>query len=694
MSVSQPSKAQQLATHGVRALRDRLRTLAAAGDVHRVEMIYRLLEQGWWEAANPDEHPYVPLCREPALFDGAVVPRQERVAFLQAWVQAYPDSYHAHLMSGACAHIRARQFRGRGFAKEVSAVQWLAATVAAEHAVVHFCEAMRCNPRAAMVYLHMYELSARFTEPGWLVALFAGRSDPDARPEGTEEEWQEAVGTHLMPSGLMPLDDVPAALPPGLPLRAEHDAKDGRLYWVQQATRARPDWLEILTTYAFYRTPRWSGGSHEEIEQFAHGPLCAGLGEPARNAVRWVGAHDYFSAFHEWTLPPPGAESQLRRWQAEFQPWLTMPLPPAQRRSVLELWAHFHGYSLDQPAKAVEIYAQAFAQTPAQIAFESDSWNGHDFLYQCLLHRLAGPPELMRTLFEQAVANNDYAGLLGWAAVAYRFGMWGVAADPARAEVILAACAVRTAEELYGLQTDTLETLLWESGYHEQALYLARGLAERDCATSCACLYNLLREREPDEEPVLSAAVVPFYKPHPHRNQQEAMRWLQRGAELGAPNAEYSFAHQMTVQPAYDLRRPEHYERCKELFFSAARKGLGMGGVRGARVMIAHGGHDEQLDAVNKVLRPYALDDELDAYDRACAMYDLAKAYRDGSSVPQSQHVAKAWITRARELAPDDHWIIKLHAELHGGGSLLGSLRNALRHNRLAPEHYPPGMHD
>ncbi|SMC21405.1 Sel1 repeat-containing protein [Andreprevotia lacus DSM 23236] len=694
MLVSEPSVAQQLADQGLLVLRDRLRVLAAAGDVQRVEKIYQLLEQDWWAAAKPDDRPYEAVCAEGALFDTRQVAGPQRLAFLHAWVQACPESYHAHLMLGIYALRRAQDFRGGDWAQQVSDAQWLAAAVACEHAVVHFCEAMRCNPRAAIAYANMYEIASRFSEPDWLVALFAGSSDPDARPEADEATWQAAAEL-FEPAGLIPLDVVTTELPRGLPLRAEHDADDGALYWVQQAAQARPNWLGIVTSYAFYRTPRW-GGSHEEIEQFAHGPLCAGLNEAERNAVRWMGAHDYFSAFHDWALPEPGAESQIRQWHAQFQPWLTTPLPPAHRRHMLELWACFHGKSLQQPEQAVRIYIEAFSQTPQDLAFGPSSNYGHDFIYQFLRHRQEAPAEFMRALFEQAAGNNNYAALLAWAAVAYRFGMWGVAADPARAEALLDASAQQTADESDGLTTESLEGLLWEAGYHEQALCVARGLAQRDCASSCAYLYTLLRVRDADDDPVPSSAVAaPFYQPQPYRNQHEALRWLERGAELGAPLAEYNFAYHMTEQPEYDLSRPEQYERCKTLFLNAAHKGLHQGWLQLGRVMLTHGNADEQRDAIAKLLRPYALDDDRSTSARAWAMTDLAKAYRDGRGVPKSLHAAKAWITRAQELAPDDGWIGELHGELHGGGSLLGSVFGAFRgSDKLAAEHYPPGMHD
>lgn len=93
----------------------------------------------------------------------------------------------------------------------------------------------------------------------------------------------DAALAHLAEYGVPRLqpDQAPQALPAWLAPRAEHEHEmdQGKDYWLLRALELRPGHMETLTAYAQYLQPRW-GGSYEDIDGLASGPLCETLTKP------------------------------------------------------------------------------------------------------------------------------------------------------------------------------------------------------------------------------------------------------------------------------------------------------------------------------------------------------------------------------------------------------------------------------
>ncbi|WP_268608698.1 DUF4034 domain-containing protein, partial [Escherichia coli] len=129
----------------------------------------------------------------------------------------------------------------------------------------------------------------------------------------------------------------------------------GKDYWLLRALELRPGHLETLTAYAQYLQPRW-GGSYEDIDGLARGPLCETLTEPQRNAIRWIGLWDELSDF------PESEETQaVQTHRQAFESFLQRDLRPEERGEALGRFAHFTSYSLDDHAGARQLHAQSVA---------------------------------------------------------------------------------------------------------------------------------------------------------------------------------------------------------------------------------------------------------------------------------------------------------------------------------------------
>ena len=187
-----------------------------------------------------------------------------------------------------------RRIRGYGWADSVTQDRWLGAALACERAAAALVQAMALSPRPIAACVTMMQMCAHFQEPYWLRQLFLGNAPETITHEDIDEPgMMDAALAHLVELGVPRLtpEQTPDALPSGLAPRAEHEMDQAKDYWLLRALDLRPGHLGALMAYAQYLRPRW-GGSYEDIDGMAGGPLCAALSEPQRNAIRWIGILD------------------------------------------------------------------------------------------------------------------------------------------------------------------------------------------------------------------------------------------------------------------------------------------------------------------------------------------------------------------------------------------------------------------
>lgn len=168
-----------------------------------------------------------------------------------------------------CFH-RACQVQGAG---QRNAARLLAVEQICETATAHLLRAMdRCaQPVAAAI--GMLRISAQLREPGWLIELFQGQPARYRPSAHADVEVQEAAAPLLVKHGLLPLAELPQALPACLSRRVDHENEAPRYYWLRHALVARPGCYEAIQALADYLLPRW-GASFDALELLANGPLC------------------------------------------------------------------------------------------------------------------------------------------------------------------------------------------------------------------------------------------------------------------------------------------------------------------------------------------------------------------------------------------------------------------------------------
>lgn len=275
-----------------------LLTLVQSRAFPELDTYYTDVERQDWFSYDT-QYPYTEAVLSGTLFDYSTVPYPQAADFLQAWIAACPDSYHAHLVLGNFCFGRAADIRGFGWADSVTQDRWIGAALACETAAAALLKAMTLSPRPVAACVTMMQMAAHFKEAYWLRQLFEGNPPETITHDDVEEPGlMDAALAHLAEYGVPRLqpDQAPQSLPAWLAPRAEHEMEQGKDYWLLRALESRPGHLETLIAYARYLQPRW-GGSYEDIDGLASGPLCETLTEPQRNALRWIDLWDELSDF-------------------------------------------------------------------------------------------------------------------------------------------------------------------------------------------------------------------------------------------------------------------------------------------------------------------------------------------------------------------------------------------------------------
>nr|WP_275261045.1 DUF4034 domain-containing protein [Achromobacter insuavis] len=168
------------------AVRSHSRALVQARAFPRIDAYYADLEQQDWSLPASQISAYSEAVLSGTLFDYSTVPYPQAADFLQAWIAACPDSYHAHLVLGNFCFGRAADIRGFGWADSVTQDRWIGAALACETAAAALLKAMTLSPRpvaACVTMMQMRDADGTATQ-----------RDPLDRPVGRAERFSGIGG--------------------------------------------------------------------------------------------------------------------------------------------------------------------------------------------------------------------------------------------------------------------------------------------------------------------------------------------------------------------------------------------------------------------------------------------------------------------------------------------------------------------
>jgi len=493
------------------------------------------------------------------IFD-PVLASTQTLAQLQAWCEACPGSYHAHLLYGNAWEDAAQRIRSTDCADHVSEAQWAGAQMARDIGLVAYLKAIALHPRPAMALRRVMRLCAYLGEPQWLVDL--ARGEAPTSYEAWRESWEAPVweaGLRLLQDNGGTLPEIPAALPPSLPAREPGEFEDAKTYWLRLTLAARPDNLGVLSDYLYYLYPRW-GGSHEQMAAFIEGPLCATLSAPQRDALRFDKELDYLGL--PAARPDPSNGEEVQAYAQAFERCLELDLMPETRVYGLYLFAD---YLTDLARSVVDgevrwdgarvqlayaLLAQAWTIAPPDLDMTGDRHPRMlDTLGTCLW--FCGTPDthalLPQTLARSVRWGDDPQGPL-LAAVGSHFGLFGIAAGSFDAPALLDQALQRLAASKTGLNITQLGLNLWEYVSHEAGLYLWEECAARGNSDGMMGLYELYGGRPTGAEDRADLAM--------------ARHWQQRAAEAGHPYARNNLADARMQEDA--PLSPEEYRTFKQ----------------------------------------------------------------------------------------------------------------------------------
>ena len=577
-------------------------------------------------------------CSLYTLFDPMETPAlQDKLALLKNWVQACPQSYHAHMLLGELWTEIAGEIRGYGWASTVTSDRWIGARLARDISCIYLLKAITLDDSPGMAYRSLMKIASYLHEPEWLVDLFKGEtplpydipSDPDERAV-----WDAGVD-HLRQYG-GELMSFPKQLPAGLPPREPHEFEDGRLYWLQRAMQINPRDYGTLHTAVYYLYPRWFG-DHEQMAAFINGPLCAALSEAERGGLWWVKEQDILDDYPDLD-DTDDIDAHLRLWKK----LLARPLLPHVRFSVLGSYAKFLGYigcneeSYEQFAIAAEL---------GQASDMAGTYFNPDVLEQLAASVIKdGFPDTRQVLYRltiAAVPRNEDPWQLALAATGHQFGLWGFPRQTEGVDALIArAVELIKAGEGPRYMGYNLPELMWQGHHLKAAEWLANQLARHDETESMLCLRDIYNN-----------ALYPHTPPE-ICNQPLSEQWLRRAAALGLTRAKLSLVRHVLLADGYDVEDRQKFEEARQLLLDILEAG-DESARRDLFYLLTLSGSEEQQTWAHDTLVPFLLHDEDPATQQGLAQY-LAYIYENGKGAPISYALASAWAKRALEFDEND----------------------------------------
>ncbi|OUM24659.1 hypothetical protein B8W72_26190 [Pseudomonas putida] len=595
-----------------------------------------------WRQAPPGEFPsYLAAIEGHMLVDPKNQGDRALSQVIKAWIDACPKAYHPQVVMGMHCFHRACQVQGAG---QRDAARLLAVEQICETATAHLLRAMdRCaQPVAAAI--GMLRISAQLREPGWLIELFQGQPARYRPSAHADVEVQEAAAPLLVKHGLLPLAELPQALPACLSRRVDHENEAPRYYWLRHALVARPGCFEVIQALAVYLLPRW-GASFDALDLLANGPLCEAWDEALRNALRWMAVEERLR------LPPAEQLQAVADWQQLFDAWLQRPLRPRESAVVLAWRGALRSSALQDHAGGMRDFA-------ASLACNADHGDipamGEPF--RCLVglilrDGMADEQQLLRTAIERLCEGRSHAGACAMRATGHRFGLWGLTRSAEQARLWSQVAVTRQrAGQAPGFDVLAVARLLWAANRHEVACYLYERCAELSLPGAALALYELHSGGMGNS-------------PAHYLDDEAAEYWLQRAVEAGSRQAKYNLAC-LRMDGDEDLNERSAMLAVRRLLVDAlgnpqtnARARLHLG------ILLRQFGEAQERSEAVAYLS--SLVEHPDAWIAGRASAELGLAWMQGRGTrKQSRFAAIEWVNRAAALQPGDAAIEDIQAEI------------------------------
>lgn len=646
---------------------------------HQFDVLDRLLEQEhqiWLDGPNL---PYTYSWSINSIVDPAVS-HADILSHLQAWVAAHAESYHAHHLTGQYWENAAARIRTSNGGEYVEDDRWMGAELARDLGVAAYLRASALHQRPALAFSRLFRLTCYLGEPQWLGILLQGGEPLTYAQRQTQVEpelWQAGL-ERLRHEGAQALVELPTALPTALPAREEHEWGEPMHYWLRVTLATRPQDVAIRKACVYFLYPRW-GGSHEVMTQFIDGPLCEALPESERNSLRVTQCWDYIG--YDVLLPDAQDTENVAYCRKTFDWLLTLELDVDERAKVLRQYANF----LSKYARTEEGSEIHWNKVDMQKAYDLmvEAWQvdlpeSHpderalDTLISCV--NFAGIKDsfnLMPKFLERCQAWADSAYETTIAALASKFGFYGIAQGQFDSDALLARCSTLESDVNFGQAA----TNLFESVSEDAGVFLMHEAANWGEASSMATLSDLysghLSRRNGRD-------------PSPYEDQDNAKYWQEKAADAGNEICQYNIAYGLVRDN--ETLTSEQYLRVRELMLGVLHHpNVGRTvWTRAARelssLLLFSDIVEDQQFCLDTVL-PELWNDEDDANRDYAAGY-YAYAFRNGAGVAQNSYLAKVWIDRALEITPDSQYNHDRANEIYQRSGMLGGVRAKMGFNR------------
>ncbi|WP_447738045.1 DUF4034 domain-containing protein [Pseudomonas laurentiana] len=658
--------------------RQAIRELVQASAFVELNRLFDSLEAQWHQAP-PGEFPaYLAAIEGHMLVDLERPGDRALSQVLKAWIEACPKAYHPQVVMGFHCFQRACQVQGSG---QRNAACSLAVEQICETATAHLLCAMDRSAQPVAAAIGMLRISAQLREPGWLIELFLGqpaRFRPNAH---ADVEVQEAAAPLLVKHGILPLVELPQALPSCLGARVDHEKEGPRYYWLRHALAARPGCFEAIQALAVYLLPRW-GGSADALEVLVSGPLCEPWDEALRNAVRWMAIEDRL------VLPRAHQSRAAAAWQQCFDAWAQRPLRPREQAVLLAWRGALRSTTPHAPAGALGDFV-ACLECYADQGFISAMGEPLRCLAGLILvGAVLDECQAFRITLERLSAGHSHAAACALRAVGHRFGLWGLprSAEQARAWSQIAVKR-QCAGEAPGFAVLDVARLLWVANRHEAACYLYERCAELNLPGAALGLYELHHGGLGNT-------------PEHYLDDEAAEYWLQRAVQAGSRQAKYNLAR-LRMDGDEDLNERSAMLAVRRLLVDAlgnaqtnarARLHLGI-------LLRQFGEPQERAEAVAYLL---SLVEHPDPGLAGRASAELGLAWMHGRGTrKQSRFAAIEWVNRAASLQPGNSAIEDIQAEILNSHNRVKTLftqcgaalfRGTLHASELPPKQVAPEM--
>nr|WP_269812350.1 DUF4034 domain-containing protein [Pseudomonas monteilii] len=652
-----------------------IRELVQANSFIELTRFFDSLEAQWHQAP-PGEFPaYMAALEGHMLVDQGSQGDRALSQVLKAWIDACPKAYHPQVVMGLHCFHRACQVQGGG---QSNAARVLAVEQICERATAHLLRAMDRSAQPVAAAIGMLRISAQLREPGWLVELFQGQPARYRPSAHTDVEVQEAAAPLLVKHGLLPLAELPRALPACLSRRVDHENEAPRYYWLRHALVARPGCFEAIQALAEYLLPRW-GASFDALELLANGPLCEAWDDALRNALRWMAVEDRLK------LPHGDQVQAVADWQQLFDAWLQRLLRPRERAVVLAWRAALRSSALQDPVGGMRDFTASFACNADHGAIRAMGVPFRCLVELILRDGMPDEQQLLRTAIERLCEGRSHAGACALRAVGHRFGLWGMLRSAEQARVwSQVAVKLQRAGQVSGLEVLGAARLLWAANRHELACYLYERCAELNLPGAALGLYELHSG---------GLGNTPAH----YLDDEAAEHWLLRAVETGSRQAKYNLAC-LRMEGDEDLNERSAMLAVRRLLVDAlgnaqtnarARLHLGI-------LLRQFGETQERAEAVAYLS---SLVEHPDPWIAGRASAELGLAWMQGRGTrKQSRFAAIEWANRAAALQPGDSAIEDIQAEILNSHNRVKTLftqcgaalfRGTLHASELPPKQAP-----